>query len=363
MEIVSTNRGIRRKRKQIARCTRSKKEQIKFSTLGTLTNGFLNHQFLPLFEQGQEPPDPMLVEKGFFNSLSILTSVYDIELMNVENKPYPYNILLAHAHIQKQLRKSEQDIELSIMQDDNGTIKLVTNHTYNTNMTLYYIPVLPLYQLLQNNKHKQTAELLLSVFAYLYHIAGIPYYRDDCSALSYYYEYIEEGLMDDLECNDTEQLNSDFSEFNKATYYGDVMLRKMYNPYHLNWFQQRIDNYKPNNSFQKNCLCLAKKARNLLLDYPEYSVFSNTSNQQFDECDGIIRAEQYISFIADNEGLLYENIARMVNDEFNECGEMEQPTIVQIYDTENRPSKEGLDFEYRLFATINDLCTILNNIP
>jgi hypothetical protein len=259
-----------------------------------------------------------------------LTNAYDLELMGVENKPYPYNILLAHMHIQKQLRKSEQDIELSIIQEDDSYIKLTTTHTYDTGMTLYYIPVLPLYRLLQKKKQKQTAELLLSVFAYLYHIAGIPYYRDDYSALSYYYECMEEWLMDDLECNDTEQLNSDFSEFNEASYYGDVMLRKMYNPYQLNSFQQRIDNYKPSNSFQKDCLCVANKARRLLLEYPDCTIFRNTSNQEFEFDDEVIKAEQYISFIADNEGLLYENIARMVNDEFNECGEIQQPTILQI---------------------------------
>jgi hypothetical protein len=363
METLSANRSIRRKRKQIARSTGNKKEQVKCCSIGTTTDGFLKHQFLPLFEQGGHFPEPILAEKGFFNSFSLLASVYDIELTGIENKLYPYNILLAHAYIQKQLKKSEQDIELLIVQEEDCTVKLATNHTYNTDMTLYYIPVLPLYQLLQNKKHKQTAELLLSVFTYLYHIVGIPYYRDDNSALSYYYECIEEGLMDDLEGYDTKQLNSDFSEFNKACYYGDVMLRKMYNPYHLNCFQQRIDNYKPNNSFEKECVSLAKKAKILLFEYPEYTVFRNTSNQEFDESDGIIRAEQYISFIANNEGLLYENIARMVNDEFNECSEMEQPTLLQIYDTENRPSKEGLDFEYRLFSLINDLCTILNNLP
>jgi hypothetical protein len=352
-----------RKRKQIARCTGDKKEQKQFRTVGVIADGFLRHPFLPLFEQGKKLPSQLQAEKGFFKSLSILTGVYELEQTNVENKCYPYNILLAHEHAQKQLRKSGQDIELTILQDDAGTVKLVTNHSYSTGNTLCYIPVLPLYRLLQDKKQKQTAELLLSVFAYLYHIAGIPYYRENNSYLFYHYECMEEWLIDDYENDEIEQGNSAISEFNEATYCGDVMFRKIYNLYHLNYFKQRTQSYRPNTSFEKDCLAVAEKALALLLEYPDYTIFHNTSNREFEYDDGVIKAEQYISFIANSEGLLYENIARVVNDEFNECSEMEEPTLLQIYDAENQPSNKGLDFEYRLFPLLNDLCTLLNNTP
>jgi hypothetical protein len=363
METISANRGIRRKPKQTARCTGGKKEQANFSTVGVIADGFLKHQFLPLFEKGRNLPDPIQTQTGFFTSLSILTGVYQLEETNLENKPYPYNILLAHAEVQKQLRKAGQDIELTILQDDKGIVKLATTHTYNTGTTLYYIPVLPLYRLLQNKKQKQTAELLLSVFAYLYHIAGIPCYRENSSYLFYQYECMEEWLIDDYENDEIGKSNSVISEFNQAIYYGDVLFRKIYNPCYLNYFQKRIDQYKPSNSFQKDCLNVAEKAFTLFLEYPDYTIFRNTSNREFEYNDGFIKAEQYISFIADTDGLLYENIARVVNEEFNECPEMEEPTLLQIYDTENHSSNKALDFEYRLFPLLNDLCTLLNNMP
>ncbi|MFV5701716.1 hypothetical protein ACM55F_07565 [Flavobacterium sp. XS2P12] len=363
MQIIPTNRNIRRKHKQVARCTGSKKEQEQFRSIGTVTDGFLKHQFLPVFEQGEELPDRKKMEKEFFNSLSILTGVYECEMMDVKNKSYPYNILLANEHIQRQLKKSEPDIELSIVQDDCSTVKLVSNHTYSTGMTLYYIPVLPVYRLLQNNKQKRTAELLLSVFAYLYHIAGIPYYRENNSYLFYQYESMEEWSIDDFENDEKQESNCIISECNKASYYGDVLFRKIYNLHHLNCFEHRIDSYKPSNSFQKDSLAIAKMALELMIQYPDQSIFRNTSNQEFEESNNVIRAEQYLSFIADSNGLLYGNIERMVNDEFNECSEMEQPTLLQIYDTENLPTKEGLDFEYRIFSLINDLCTLFNNTP
>ena len=363
MQIISATRHMGRKHRQIARCTGDRKEQEQFRTIGTVTDDFLRHQFLPLFEQCEKLPDPKQTQTGFFNSLFILTGQYGFEVMDVENKPYPYNILLTHSYVQKQLRKSGQDIELSIVQDDKGIVKLATNHSYSTGNTLYYIPVLPLYRLLQNKKHKQTAELLLSVFAYLYHIAGIPYYRENNSYLFYQYECMEEWLIDDLENEEAEEDNSIISEFNKAIYYGDIMFRKIYNPYHLNCFKQRIDSYRPSTSFQKDCFAVAEKALGLLLEYPDYTIFHNTFNREFEYDDGVIKAEQYISFIADSDGLLYENIARVVNDELNECSEMEEPTLLQIYDAENQSFNKGLDFEYRLFPLINDLCTLLNNTP
>jgi hypothetical protein len=249
------------------------------------------------------------------------------------------------------------------MQEKDGSVKLMTKHIYNTRNTLYYIPVLPLYKLLHDRKQKQTAELLLSVFAYLYHVAGIPYYREDSSCLYYHYQCMEEWMIDDLEDEESESGNSMISELNTASYYGDVMHRKMYNPYHLNCFEKRIGSYKSNTDFEKDCLSVAKQALALFQEYPACTIFQSTSNREFESDEGIIRAEQYISFIADTDGALYENIARVINDEFNECSEIEEPTLLQIYDSQNELSDKALDFEYRLFPLLNDLCTLLNNMP
>lgn len=362
MQTIQTVRSMGRKHKQIARCTGSKKELKQFRSARPFAYGFLRHSFLPLFEEGKKVPDQSQVERDFFNSLAILTRLCGFEVLNTTGKSYPYNILLAHANIQKQLNSLSRDIELSIMQDD-SSVKLATKHVYNTCNTLYYIPVLPLYKLLQDRKQKQTAELLLSVFAYLYHIAGIPYYREDSSCLYYHYEWMEEWMIDELEDEESEAGNSMISELNKASYCGDVIHRKMYNPYHLNVFEKRISSYKFNNSFEKDCLSVAKQALALFQEYPACTIFQSTSNQEFESDEGIIRAEQYISFIADTDGLLYENIARVINDEFNECSEIEEPTLLQIYDSQNELTHKALDFEYRLFPLLNDLCTFLNNMP
>jgi hypothetical protein len=363
MQTIQTVRNIRRKHKPIARCAGSKKEPKQFRSARPFADSFLRHSFLPLFEMGKKIPSQYEVEMDFFSSLAILSRLYGFEVLDITGKSYPYNILLAYSDAQKQLHGLGKDIELSIMQEQDGSVKLATKHIYNTGNTLYYIPVLPLYQLLQDNKQKKTAELLLSVFAYLYHIAGIPYYRENNSYLFYNYECMEEWLIYELEDEESESGNSMISELNTASYYGDVMHRKMYNPYHLSVFEKRIGSYKFNNSFEKDCLSVAKQALALKLEYPADTIFKNTSNREFESDEGIIRAEQYISFIAHTDGALYENIARVINDEFNECCEIEEPTILQIYDAQNELTRKALDFEYRLFPLLNDLCTLLNNMP
>lgn len=363
MQTIQTIRKMGRKRRPTARYAGSKKEPQQFGSARPFADGFLRHSFLPVFEMGKKVPSQYEVEMDFFSSLALLKGVYGFEVLETKGKSYPYNMLLAHSDAQKQLKRFGQDIELSIMQDNDGSVKLATKHIYNTCNTLYYIPVLPLYRLLQNRKQKPTAELLLSVFAYLYHIAGIPYYREDSSCLYYHYECMDEWLIDELEDEECQGGNSMISELNTASYYGDVMHRKIYNTYHLSVFEKRIGSYKCNNSFEKDCLSVAEQALALMLEYPSGTIFQNISNREFESEQGTIRAEQYISFIADTDGALYENIARVINDEFNECSEIEEPTLLQIYDTQNELTPKALDFEYRLFPLLNDLCTLLNNMP
>jgi hypothetical protein len=68
--------------------------------------------------------------------------------------------------------------------------------------------------------------------------------------------------------------------------------------------------------------------------------------------------EKYISFIADTTGWLYERLADSINNEFNEYGAMEEPTIFKRFDGSNI-TKTNLDFENSLFALLDELCTLL----
>lgn len=363
MQTISAISKIHKRNGQAPRCARSTEKQNKVSSLGTSANGFLRKKFLPLFEASTNCPDKKIAEKAFFKSFDILAELHHLSSFDAQNNPYPYNVLLAHHFAQTQLCKSAHEIELSIMQDDDHRVKLAGKTVYHTGNTLYYIPVLPLYRLMQDKSQRQGAELLLSVFAYLYHIAEIPYYREDYSALGYHYECLEDWFFEQCQEDQKEEIVAMQQELNRACFYGDQMFRKIYNPYHLNNFKRKIESFTLSTDLGQQCLRIAKKTFEIFKQYPNESIFRNTSNENFQHDDGIIMAQQYISFIADSQGILYENIERAINDEFNECSEMQQPVLFQIYDNQNKPCHQGLDFEYKIFPLINDLCTLLNQMP
>ncbi|WP_131450712.1 hypothetical protein [Flavobacterium subsaxonicum] len=362
MQTIPKNRGIRKGDGKAARCTGSEKTAGNISAGAAPADGFLRQQFFPLYESTGKVPKRGKAETAFFESLEILTGVYGFTITGIEDKPYPLNILYAHHQVEKQLTASGQDIEVSIVKD-NGAVKLMTCCQYATGTTLYYIPVLPLYKLIKERKHRHTAALLLSVCCYLYRNVCVPFYRDDYCFIYYNYECMEGWFDEDMEGYADRHTDITFKELRQAKHYGDIMHRKIYNPYHLADFQRRIAAYTPNTAMEYECLSVAKRTFALMQDYPERSIFKNTRNQEFEEGEDSIAAEQYISFVARTDGALYDQIAQMVNDEFNECGEMQIPTLTQLFDAENTPDPQGLDFEYRLFPLINDLCSILNNLP
>ncbi|MBW7891977.1 MAG: hypothetical protein H3C48_13350, partial [Chitinophagaceae bacterium] len=284
MQTVSKSKRIRSSTRQAARSAGSTKEQGKERTVGFAADGFLNHCFLPLYREATHPPEKTKVEKGFFKSLSTLSALCGCELMDTQDKPYPYNILLAHWDAARQLNRQPQEISLHIVQDENGRVTLATRQVYETGNTLYFIPVIPLYRLLQDKIQKQAGELLLSVCAYLYHIAGIPYYRDCYSAMEYYYDMMKDWLLDDAGSYEAEDLNRNFSELYAAEYYGDIIHRKIFNRYHLAQFQSRLQGFKVTDGLGRACYQVAAAAYDLYRQYPERTVFDNiTRNEDNDE--------------------------------------------------------------------------------
>jgi hypothetical protein len=119
------------------------------------------------------------MQRDFYKSLCRLAKHYSIEPMQTQLYGYPYNIVLAIWDIEVQLKRTHTNWDgLNLVQDSNKTF-LVSEERYNTNTTLYYIPIVPLFLMLHDPKRKKTAQLLICVCSYLYHIADIPYYRQE----------------------------------------------------------------------------------------------------------------------------------------------------------------------------------------
>ncbi len=364
MEAIPEPKRSRRRHEPTGRRTGNKKGQAAQCSDGIAADGFLKHRFLPLYQPSGRLPEKTKMERGFFQSLSILAKQYNCELMDFKDKPYPYNILLSHWNASLHLNAEAYPIVLSIIENEDDEICLATTQTYDTGNTLYYIPIIPLFRLLQDGTRKHSGELLLSVYAYLYQVAGVPYYRDSYSAMDYYYEMMKEWLLDDIGSYEQTDLSKSFSEINAAEYYGDVIQRKLFNRCHLQHFQQRITQFSGKDRFDRDCLAVARDFYELYSLHSERKIFDNIHSDEQEYDNEQIRWEQYISFVADTKGWLFENIEQVINNEFNECDRIEEPVIRQVFNDSGKDLKtETLAFEYRLFDLLKDLCTILNDIP
>ena len=249
--------------------------------------------------------------------------------------------------------------ELRLLQESHRTY-LLSEEKYSTGTTLYYIPIEPIYQMLREPRHKQNAHLLLSVCSYLYHSADVPYFRPQGSYLYWLYEMHREWTEEE---QDREENEKYVREFDKAECIGDFMEQKIFNRMNLEVFEERLKGFKSRDAFDKQCMDTAKKAFTLFTDYPNESIFRNAPINEDEEAETeneSIGMEKYISFISDTKGWLYESIEESINNEFNEYGAIDEPTILKCFDGSDL-TENSLDFESRLFNLLDDMCALLYN--
>jgi hypothetical protein len=344
---------------------RGSKRQTQVSTCGNVANGFLKTSFLPKLKETQTVQackETVKTERDFYQSLSKLAGHYKIEPMQTSQFQYPYNMALAIWDMEEKLKKSVLNWqEIRLVQDSKKTY-FIGEEKYNTGTTLYYIPIEPLYQMLHDPKRKRNAQLLISVCSYLYHIADIPYFRQESSYLYWMYEMHKEWVEQDDETEENEVYKL---EFDKAEFIGDCIEQKIFNPMNLQVFGQRLNTFKRSDAFDHECWLTASNAFALFTEYPKSSIYRNAPMPEQgpnndDDDNETIGMEKYISFISHTKGWLYENLAESINNEFNEYVAMQEPTICKRFD-KKVVTKNTLDFENGLFALLDDMCSLLYN--
>ncbi|RXM45552.1 hypothetical protein [Flavobacterium sp. YO64] len=349
---------------QTQRCGRNSERQSKISPCRNASDNFLRTIFLPKLEQFQTSQPRMELSKmqpQFYKSLAHLRSHYGITSMQTDCFEYPYNFALSLWDAERMLKKQYADCpEISLMQEGAETC-LVSEETHDTGTTLYYIPVEPLYWMNHGAGRRKNAKLLLSLFSYLYHIAEVPYYRQQDSYLYWMYQMHREWTEQDDESEQTERL---VAEFDKAEIIGDYIEKKIFNPVNLTFFEHRLLAFKCRDAFDRECLSAAQKAHRLFSDYPNERIFRNapacSGDGQDEEESESIPMHKYISFISHTKGWLYETLEQSINNEFNEYSQMHEPTIFKRFD-DNADTHQSLDFERRFFSLLDDLCELLYN--
>jgi hypothetical protein len=345
------------------RLKRSTERQTEICTNRNATNGFLKCAFLPKLKTGQSVQackKTAKMERDFYKSLSQLAEHYDIESLQTKDYGYPYNMALAMWDAENKLKQINVNWDnLRLVQDDKKTF-FTSEERYSIGTTLYYIPIVPLFQMLNDPKRKKTAQLLVSVCSYLYHIADIPYYRQENSYLYWMYEMMNDWLEQD---DYTEETDSYIAEIAKAEWIGERIEQKLFNRINLQVFEQRLNYFKSRDTFDQECQKVAYNAFVLYTQYPHESIFRNAPRPEEDHYNDendseTVGMEKYISFIADTTGWLYERLADSINNEFNEYGAMEEPTICKCFDG-STIIQTNLDFENRLFTLLDELCALL----
>ena len=358
MAAISKDRTIRTVARQGAGCRRSTKGKAEISTARPAADGFLKHHFMSVqFEIHEELKHYRKVERGFFTSLSNLCALYGFASPDVAGQVFPVNLQRAYTYIAVCLKKAAPNVQLIVIQDESHTACLATVREYDTGNWLYYVPINPVLELRKQGKGKQ-ADLLLSVFAYLYQVAGLPSYMDGGSYLLHEYEMIEDWIYDDLSEENTDQL----SQILIACYWGKKVLKQMRHPYHLAQFDNRLKTFAPKTAWDSELLAVSRKFMKLYRQFPNRNLFQSVREGLIQPKDeDRVRPEQYASFYWDDRGSLNETLMQVINDQLQECNVMDVPLAVQCFDTPQERQFHDLDFEIRVFDLLPELIDLLND--
>lgn len=334
---------------------------------GAAAYGFLKTRFLP-HHTGQPFTGNDKEKEDFYRSFDLLCSHYRINPVDTRGFAYPYGREVALHEAARLLRdKHPQHIEMEL-QEDSGSFALQAIERFNTQNTLFYIPVLPLHTLMRDRKKRKAARLLLCIFRYLCHSAGVPFYTEENSYLYWNYEMLADWVTGDPDGWDAEDYHNNVREVRAAQYIGDTMMRRLWNTIHRDRFGEWVAHYQPKDSFERDCHRLAKKFYALSQDYPKTTMYAHADesclpdpeSDCYDDND-CITMEKYIGFVASTDGWLYNNLEQSINSEFGECLSIQEPVLKRCFDGRSQDN-DTLDYECRLLPLINELCYLLNNL-
>lgn len=372
METLRRVGRIRRKAKPIAGRCASQEKPITKRTTGNHRNAFLNHSFQPFWASYGNRER---AEKEFFCSLSNICQYYDLKAPDVSGEPFPQNIYKAWAITSERIQHIDKKMDCIILKDENHIATIATVSQFDTNMTLYYIPVRPLWNWVQSAKQQDLAEVVIGVFAYLHQVVKIDWLTEQGGYLNGQYSYVEEMIHEDeydyeIREDDTIGTEADedkaFREVQLAEIYtltnaGHHLHRKINHSETLKQIEDIIMQYAHNEQRDNDWAILAIEFVELYRQYPERSFFDHIHpDLYYPEIEERICADQYISFYWSGNDCLYDTVSDIIDCEFQEKGVTDEPITVEIFDSLEHKGTDNFGFEARLLALINQLVDLLN---
>ncbi|WP_345951301.1 hypothetical protein ABDD95_07675 [Mucilaginibacter sp. PAMB04274] len=303
------------------------------------------------------------MEAEFFRSFAFLQNSYELPVLQYDNLPFPQNVAAAYAEAAAAVKKLDANANCIIVRDEKHLATLAVLKTYDTGRCLYYIPVRPLWHLVQTAEQQPLAELLLSIYSYLYQVAGIPFYSESGSYMDCQYDslqnWIDEAEYDSVE--DQACADEQTKEMDTLRSAGEGLLVLLRDRRWLDSWEANLAAYRQTAGCRVDFVELAEQLLALYRAYPQNGLFDNIRDDLIEpEENERIRGEQYISFYWSGNDCFYDMLFEMVNNDFQECGITDEPTSIRLFDTLQATKGDDLAYERKLFELIDGLCEFLN---
>lgn len=362
MENIRTIRPVRNKIKPSARCGRNTAQPFKKRTTRHSGNGFLNHTFKPfwLFEG-----NITRAETEYFRSLENICKFYDLRLPDVSGLAFPQNIYQSWQVTNERIQAINKKLDCIILKDESHEAVLATISQYDTNRTLYYIPVKPLWKWVTNAQQQAVAEVVTAIFAYLYQVAELPMYSDYNTFLADQYRYVEDMINEEMYEDDAEEnayREEQLDELSTLQNSGIKLCRLMAEKSRVENIEDIVLNYANAEIRDNDLAILAIEFVQLFKAYPNRSIFDDIRpDLYYPEVTERIGADQYISFYWSGNDSVIETVMSMIDCSFQEMGITDEPVDVILFDNPVTATQESFGFESRFFPLVDRLCTFLND--
>ncbi|QHV99196.1 hypothetical protein [Spirosoma endbachense] len=340
-------------------------------------DAFLRVSFSPIvLEQRTNRPEdekrtPEAVQAEFFQSLSYLATTYGFTpTTEVDTLPYPLNIGHVLTITRQQFNPLEPDARLIIIKDDKHLATLATVKDKEAEWGLYYVPVRPLYYLIQRRTKSPRTELICCIYAYLYQVAKIPYCTDDQgSYVSSEYDYIRER---EQEWSDYELADMEAEKDAGANYIKEIngklikCLKRFNKQRHLEKFARLSETFQPICEDDHTLLQVARRFLELYETFPEHSFelaqVYNYNQDVSEEEEYQISIDRRVSFIWAENDLVYQYIIENFDAEFSSGSEEGPYACSVLYDKSYATKDELLNSEMFMSHLLSSMAEFITYI-
>lgn len=326
---------------------------------------FLTHRFLPLAADHAVLHRNKRVESEFFRSVDHLVTLYRLSVPKCVDLPYPLNIHAVFQQLKEQLKTSQPDLSLAIVQTDKRITTVATVKAVAWQDTLYYIPLLPLFKLLRRKQARHVAPILVGIAAMIYQKLGIPMYTERNSYLADVYSILHQWV-DDTEAERTEQETAQYyREFRRADAVGYHMQRKLRQPLRIIKLSRYVQEFKPVGPWQNRLRELAGDFLALGQKFPRRCFFRDIPTGIWEEDmedEDRIRKDNYLSFVYDNDGCLGEEMEDYVNTSLQDCPVVDEPVTVQYFNEPQPVELHDATYQKTCLFLLNEFCHLLNDL-